>query len=287
MNSDSLKLRETNYPPLTNNDASLSATEFDQNYIKIYDDLVRLISASGILAYNGATEYDETTNSLVSYNSRLYRFIFASPATGIVPTNTEYWLETFPNELAHEKNRDQKLDEGGVNEVTAAQLKAVVDGTSLLFTGLGTYTDTSRTSGSPLIVTGLDPAVVLPNNGAISDKTQLPDDVTTFLADAKVIGQEGDGINVSISFAVKLKTAKPTWVDVTPFLGETAQNKFKMERFFNKGIDVVQYFGATFEALVDSSWEANGMSFAIESTENVEVYDIEFVITRTHKAKIL
>lgn len=128
LNSENNTLRETNNPPLTNNNAPLSGAQYDQNVINFYNDLVALNTAGDQAAYDPLKEYDDTINKFVTYGSNVWLYIFATPTTGTTPVEGTHWTQVAPSVLAHVKNQDTALDLGGDNEVTAAQLKALLSG---------------------------------------------------------------------------------------------------------------------------------------------------------------
>ena len=128
MNSDNLILRQTDYPPLVNKDDFLDNADFDSNMINIYDDLLALCLTNGVIAYDISTEYDDAVVNYATYSGKLWKFVNAVPASNVTPgTNELYWLEVFPTEMAHRKNSDTILDEGGTNEVTASEIRAFID----------------------------------------------------------------------------------------------------------------------------------------------------------------
>lgn len=129
MNSDSLILRQTTNPPLTNKNDFLTSEDFDSNFVKIYDDLVGMLVTSGVLDWNVSNTYDDTIEQFAMYNGRLYRYIYSSPSTGVIPAapgSEDYWIEIFPTDLAHRKNSDTILAEGTPDEVSAAEIKAFI-----------------------------------------------------------------------------------------------------------------------------------------------------------------
>lgn len=128
MNSDNLILRQTDYPPLINKDDFLDNADFDSNMINIYDDLLSLCLTNGVIAYDISTEYDDAVINYATYSGKLWKFVNPIPASNVTPgTNELYWLEVFPTEMAHRKNSDTILDEGGTNEVTASEIRAFID----------------------------------------------------------------------------------------------------------------------------------------------------------------
>jgi hypothetical protein len=146
MNTDNLILRQTDYPPLVNKDDFLDNADFDSNMINIYDDLVALCLTNGVIAYDISTEYDDEVINYATHDGRLWKFVNAVPASNVTPgTNELYWIEVFPTELAHRKNSDTILDEGGANEVTASEIRAFIDAglTSTTNLSLSEQTDVS------------------------------------------------------------------------------------------------------------------------------------------------
>lgn len=128
MNSENLILRETEYAPLVNKDDFLDNTDFDSNMINIYEDFVALCVTNGVIAYSEGTEYDDSIVNYATYDGKLWKFVNAVSSIGITPgTNESYWIEVFPTELAHRKNSDTILDEGGLNEVSASEIRAFID----------------------------------------------------------------------------------------------------------------------------------------------------------------
>jgi hypothetical protein len=128
LNSEGNFLRETNNPPLTNVAAPLSGAQHDANVINMYNDLVTLSTGGSVDAYNPLTSYDDTNNKYVLYGGFIWMYIFATPAIGVTPVEGTHWTQVPPSVLAHVRNKDSKLDEGGADEVSAAEIKAVLTG---------------------------------------------------------------------------------------------------------------------------------------------------------------
>ena len=128
LNSASNVLRETDNPPLINNNAPISGAQYDQNVINFYNDLVALNTAGDAAAYDPLKEYDDTINKFVTYGSNVWLYINVTPTTGTTPVEGLYWTQVPPSILAHVKNQDQYLDLGGDNEVSAAEIKTLLSG---------------------------------------------------------------------------------------------------------------------------------------------------------------
>jgi hypothetical protein len=142
MNSDNIILRQNNYPPLTNKGAVLDSNDFDNNFINVYKDLEALKETEGVEAYNAGTTYDDSVVQFTTYLGRFWKWVNGSPGAGVTPVNGVYWQEAFPTVMAHRKNSDTILDEGGANEISAAAIVAAL--------ALGdSTTDLSITSKTP------------------------------------------------------------------------------------------------------------------------------------------
>ena len=137
MNSENIILRNAIHSPLTTKGDFLSIVDFDDNNINIYEDFNSLASSGEISDFDVSVVYDDTLEKYVTYNGRSYMYINASATMGNLPTDASYWIEIFPTYLAHQKNRDTILDEGGADEVSANEIRAFIDG------GLTTTTNLS------------------------------------------------------------------------------------------------------------------------------------------------
>lgn len=113
---------------MTNKGSLLVAAEIDKNFYTIYDFLIELQQAADCAQYDSSATY--TAGDTVKYNNKLYLQIYAgSPPeiTGIPPTDEDYWFEISIGWLAHQKNFDTMLGKGTVNEVTAAEIRQLID----------------------------------------------------------------------------------------------------------------------------------------------------------------
>jgi len=143
MNTDNLILRQTDNAPLINKEDTLTSAEFDANIIKIYNDLLanNYVSDS-TLTFSSVRSY--VTGEYATYNGRLW--VATTESTGVAPTIDSFeWNDIFPSVLAHEKNKDTILDEGGTNETTVTEIRAFIDAglTSTTNLSLSTKTGTS------------------------------------------------------------------------------------------------------------------------------------------------
>ena len=172
---------------------------------------------------------------------------------------------------------------------TGAQKVNTNNSTIENYTGWGDYVDTVYTEGSPLALstTTLD----LPNNKGTIIETQKPSDFTTFYDGTVITGRNGDGIAVTIDF-----TAKPTnvaatfvevWLDITGGTGTPTNlaNLYKRIVTFPKGTGVGRPISFTFAGYTLGTWQANGAVVKVVSDGNCDIYNVRYVITRTHKAR--
>ena len=143
MNTDNLILRETDNLPLINKDDTLTNAEIDGNFINIYNDFISLSQTNDpTLIYDVDRSY--SVDEFATYNGRLW--IATDVSTGVTPVEgSAEWNDVFPTVLAHEKNKDTILDEGGTNETTVAEIRSFIDAglTSTTNLSLSTKTGTS------------------------------------------------------------------------------------------------------------------------------------------------
>ena len=153
-------------------------------------------------------------------------------------------------------------------------------------TGWGDYVDGTYTSAAPLSLAGAV-KVTLPNDATTIRESQKPIDVTTFYdgTTQTVTGRDGDAINLVIEFKARPTTASVTRltlsIDIGGAVGEIYPNTFVM----SKGQNEEHFYLKTISAYTLGTWETNGGTIKIEASQAAEVYDIRYVITRTHKAR--
>jgi hypothetical protein len=117
-------LRYTAHPPLTTKGSELTFTEGDANLIEIYEYLQSLASVSSVAPWNVATTYSGTT--YVTYSGNLWQHVTSS-STGVTPgTNPAVWTLTSIGAISHVQNTDTALATGTANQVTAAEIKALL-----------------------------------------------------------------------------------------------------------------------------------------------------------------
>ncbi|MGJ8665715.1 MAG: hypothetical protein ACSHW7_05065 [Patiriisocius sp.] len=154
------------------------------------------------------------------------------------------------------------------------------------YTGWGVYNDTQLTSASPGIVpsTGI---YYLPNNAQSKIETQKPIDIDTFYDETtqQITGRNGDGLNVVIEFKMRPRTNNDTRVTLGIDIGGTVGEIFTRDFVLTRGLGQEHYYLSSFNAYTLNTWEANGGRVLIRTTHSVEVYDIRYLLTRTHKAR--
>lgn len=155
------------------------------------------------------------------------------------------------------------------------------------YTGWADYTDGTYTSASPLSLTAGN-KITLPNDAATVRDAQIPIDITEFydVANQVITGRNGDGININIMFKARPTTNSLTnRITVAIDIGGAVGEIYIRDFLLSKGQNVEHYYVSSFNAYTLNTWEANGGAVKISSTADAEVYDIRYVITRTHKAR--
>ena len=156
-------------------------------------------------------------------------------------------------------------------------------------TGWADYVGTAYTSVSPFSVTA-DTDTVLPNNAGTVIESQKPNDITTFYNGTTITGRNGDGISITVDFQAIPTDANATyievWFDITGGTGTPVNlaNLYKRIITFPKGQGNVRPINFTVSGYTLGTWETNGAVVKVRSNGSVDLYDVRYVITRTHKA---
>ena len=154
------------------------------------------------------------------------------------------------------------------------------------WSGWGVYNDTVYNTGSPFTAT-TGSAILLPNNKGSLIETQKPIDVTTFYDGTVIKGINGDGLNITIEFRCRPTTgASNVRMQVKLDIGGAVGVLYPRDFALTKGSGVEHNYLSSFNVYTLNTWEANGASVYVEAfNSNIEVYDIRYLITRTHKAR--
>ncbi len=164
MNSDNIVLKQESYSGLTTDPSGLTALQFDTNNISIYKDFEQLQITLGVAAYGPSVTYDNDysgsiNESYATYNNRFWMWVNATPNSGVTPVNGSDWQEAFPSILAHEKNKDEYLGKGTVNEVSAVEVASLLQASQSI---VSSYLNISESSGSNDFLTFSTPALDAP-----------------------------------------------------------------------------------------------------------------------------
>ncbi|WP_452229983.1 hypothetical protein [Lacinutrix sp. MEBiC02404] len=163
---------------------------------------------------------------------------------------------------------------------------STASGSSGDYTGWGDYVDGTYTSASPLTLTAYS-KVTLPNDASTIRDSQKPMDVTAFYdpTTSTITGRNGDGLNVLIEFKVNPTANKTTKITVAIDIGGAVGEIYTRDFITSKGVGVEHYYLSSFNAYTLATWELNGGTVKIESDYAAEIYDIRYILTRTHKAR--
>ncbi|WAC00913.1 hypothetical protein N7U66_11800 [Lacinutrix neustonica] len=129
--------------------------------------------------------------------------------------------------------------------------------------------------------------VTLPNDAAGGIDTQKPIDIATFYdaTNQTITGRNGDGLNIVIEFKARPTTAASTRLTVAIDIGGGIGEIYKRDFVLSKGNAIEHYYLSSFTGYTLGTWQANGGTVKIVSTASTEIYDIRYVLTRTHKAR--
>lgn len=212
-------------------------------------------------------EIESTTQGLLTPRmTTTQRIAITTPAEGLLVFDTDFNTFYFFDGISW-----VQLSAGG--------------GSANDYSGWADYVDGTYTSAAPFSVNTTQ--VTLPNDAATVRDTQKPIDVTTFydVTTQTITGRDGDGINIVIEFKIRPTTSSDTRVTLLIDIGAPVGEIYKRDFVINKGLNIEHYYLSSFNAYTLNTWEANGGTIKIDATHEVEIYDIRYVITRTHKAR--
>lgn len=175
-----------------------------------------------------------------------------------------------------------------VKDASTKEVKAVAP-VDLInsYTGWATYTDNVYTTGSPFTVNS-GVTSTLTNNAATVLNSQLPIGVTSFYnsGTSKITPENnGDSYLINVRFKARSNNASGL-LDVLLDIGG-ALNVIDAETVsLRKGAGVEQQVNVIFDIYTAATFIANGGLIKVNSiVGNTEIYDIQYKITRTHRAR--
>jgi len=245
MNSDNLILRQNSYSPLTNKGAVLTSDDFDNNFINIYKDIEALKVTNSVDTYNALTVYDDATVLFATYSGRLWQWVNASPGSGVTPANGLYWQEVFPSIMAHRKNSDTILDEGGANEISAADIVAglaVADATTDLTITSQTPTSLQLNSSTGADVVFLEATQDIAGLLSAADKIKLVNTTGLNTGDQTLGGLNGEDLdNKATDFLTVNHTLYPSVEAVDTHVQTFSNSKLDHTLTANQTVELATY----------------------------------------------
>lgn len=152
-------------------------------------------------------------------------------------------------------------------------------------TGWAQYSDGQYTSGSPFSISA-NTDTVLPNNKAAVIEGQMPEDVTTFYDGTVITGRNGDGIMITIDMKALPTSVNTTFLEVWLDIGGAVGELYRRIVSFPKGNGVERPINFTVAGYTLDTWQTNGATVYVRANGTADLYDIRYIITRTHKARL-
>ena len=165
-------------------------------------------------------------------------------------------------------------------------VKIIAENSANDYTGWADYVDVTRTSAAPLNLIA-NVKITLPNDANTIRDSQKPIDITKFYdsTNSTITGRDGDGLNVLIEFKVRPTANQTTKITVAIDIGAPVGEIYTRDFITSKGVGVEHYYLSSFNAYTLDTWETNGGTIKIVSDYAADVYDIRYILTRTHKAR--
>lgn len=143
--------------------------------------------------------------------------------------------------------------------------------------------DTQYTTESPFAPT-VDVWTALPNDGLDLISTQLPVDVTTFYSNGRIQSASGDALVITVEAVGRATSGAAVSLAIDIDIG-AASTIYRRDVNFTKGSGVDKTLNFTLGVYTLDTWEANGALFRCKPDHPIELFNIRYVIQRTHKAR--
>lgn len=169
--------------------------------------------------------------------------------------------------------------------VSALGIRNYVDTT--IGTGWGSYTDTLFKVATPFAIAN-GTTDTLENGGQSTTLTQLPLGVSAFynpVTKKFIANKLGDAYTISVRFKAK-NSATNGYFTATFDVGGVLAFSVSDTKTFAKGAGVEHSFVLDYNLFAGALWVANGGTLKITADSgNLQIYDINYLITRTHKGR--
>lgn len=126
-------LRELTDPNYSTKGSELTFEELDTNFKLLADALQALgiQDTSSFDDYDPGFTYQGTETYYAAYDGNIWKFVSPFDQTGITPgTDSSVWMLASSGVFAHVQNTDTILAEGTADEVSAAEIRAFIDGST-------------------------------------------------------------------------------------------------------------------------------------------------------------
>lgn len=153
---------------------------------------------------------------------------------------------------------------------------------SLNDTGWSQHADTTYTEISPFSVAAETDTVLPNNNGAVID-TYKPEDVAEFYDGSVITGRTGDSLLITVDMLAIPKSAATTYIEVWFDIGGSVGELYRRIISFPKGNGVLRPLNFTTNVYTLGTWEANGATVFCRANGPVDLYNVRYVIARTHR----
>jgi hypothetical protein len=148
-------------------------------------------------------------------------------------------------------------------------------------TGWGYYQNDTETSGAPLVLVAATPAD-LPNPADTTNENELPSDRTDFYettGDTVTFGSVDELVEIEVQLTVEA-VAATDWLDI--WLEESGGTEHGRTTFALPKGTTPQTLVHRFAVAASALLVANGGTVRVESNDAVSVYDIRYLISRSH-----
>lgn len=153
-------------------------------------------------------------------------------------------------------------------------------------TGWAAYEDTEYTTASPLtLATGT--RIALPNNAGSVNESQLPEDMVTFYDEGtnRIFSTVGSDFIITVRLKARPLNEVATWfkLELQTGIGGDSEVIEIQQQTFPWGVLQDNVVNLTFSGFALTAFANSGAYLFVTADGPVEIYDISYVIKRTHK----
>lgn len=150
--------------------------------------------------------------------------------------------------------------------------------------GWADYSDMAYESPNPAFSVTADALTTIPNDGLDGNRTQLPTGRELFnVSENKFEFNLHESFLITLEMTLTPTESGPVYADLWFYSGSIAPDRYRTHMNFDKGSGVPHRISHTIYGYACQSCATNGLLPQIQSTKNVDLSDIRFLVELCYK----